>query len=310
MKHPRAPERNPFEGVIIAAVTPRRESETSIDLAGTLELVDQLSRSGANAIALLGSTGEFVHFALDDRRNMTNFAVRRSRVPILVNISHSNLDGAVELAREAAASGASGLLLMPPYYFRYDGESVKQFYLEFARRVRRQLPVLLYNIPQFTSEIPVSIATELLSSGEFAGIKDSSGSWDYFVALREQSLKTPFSVLVGSDGLYSKARRAGAHGVISGIASAIPELMVALERAIAAGDDARVAVLDARLAEFIAQIGALPAPIGIKQAANLRNWRAGAMAIPPTAQQAAFSEWFRGWLPGVLEVCQPGALTR
>ncbi len=59
----------------------------------TLELVNFLCRTRANAIALLGSTGEFVHFALDDRRHMTDFAVKRSRVPLLVNVSHSTLDG-------------------------------------------------------------------------------------------------------------------------------------------------------------------------------------------------------------------------
>ncbi|HLJ51481.1 MAG TPA: dihydrodipicolinate synthase family protein [Bryobacteraceae bacterium] len=301
MKQPRAPEKNPFEGVIIAAVTPRRESETSIDLAATLELIDHLACCGPSAIALLGSTGEFVHFALDDRRHMANFAVKRSRVPILVNVSHSTLDGAVELAREAATSGASGVLLMPPYYFRYDGESIKRFYWEFMRRTGRRLPVLLYNIPQFTSEIPICAARELLSSGEFAGIKDSSGSWDYFLALHDQSIKTPFAVLVGSDGLYAKARRAGAHGVVSGIASAIPELLGALERAITTGDEARIALLDGRLGEFIAQIEHLPAPMGIKEAVNVRKWRAGSMAVPPSPQQATFAEWFRDWLPGVLK---------
>ena len=199
---------------------------------------------------------------------------------------------------------------MPPYYFRYDGESVKRFYREFMRRAGRHLPVLLYNIPQFTSEIPVCAARELLSSGEFAGIKDSSGSWDYFLALREQSIKTPFAVLVGSDGLYARARQAGAHGVVSGIASAIPELLVALERAIAAADEARMALLIGRLGEFIAQIERLPAPMGIKEAVNVRKWRAGAMAVPACPQQAAFAEWFRDWLPGVLKECHAATLSR
>src|SRR5581483_4606038 len=110
MKKPADRAANPFQGIIIAALTPRRPNETSIDLAATLELVDHLGRTGASAIALLGSTGEFVHFALDDRRHMTSFAVKRSRVPLLVNVSHSTLDGAVELAHEAVEAGVGGVL--------------------------------------------------------------------------------------------------------------------------------------------------------------------------------------------------------
>src|SRR6266849_4755340 len=114
-----------LKGVLVAAVTPRRAQGHSIDLAATLEMIDFLGNSGVSGIALLGSTGEFVHFALDDRRHMLNFAARRSRVPLLVNVSPSTLDGAMELAREAADAGVAGVLLMPPYYFRYKDEEIR-----------------------------------------------------------------------------------------------------------------------------------------------------------------------------------------
>src|SRR5258708_15962777 len=89
MKKPAQPVGNPFQGVIVAAITPRQRNETNIDLGAMLEMVDFLGRSGANAIALLGSTGEFVHFAIDDRRHMTDFAPNRSHVPLPANPSHS-----------------------------------------------------------------------------------------------------------------------------------------------------------------------------------------------------------------------------
>lgn len=304
MKRAAEKGRHPFEGLIIAAVTPRRERETSIDLAATLELVDQLGRTGAAAIALLGTTGEFVHFAIDDRRHMTDFAVKRSRVPLLVNVSHSTLDGAVELAREAVASGAGGLLLMPPYYFRYSQDEIKRFYLDFMAQTGGVLPTFLYNIPQFTNEIAIGTARELLGSGMFAGIKDSGGSWEYFLELREQASQTPFTILAGNDRIFTKCRLAGAHGVISGVASAIPELLVALEIAIAANDSARIETLDARLQEFLERMYALPLPVGIKEAMNVRKWKAGVAALGSTDHVAGFADWFRTWLPAVLEECK------
>jgi len=313
MKKAVQPDRDPLQGVIIAAITPRRQGEMSIDLGALLELVDFLGQSGANAIALLGSTGEFVHFALDDRRHMTAFAAKRSRLPLLVNVSHSTLDGAVELACDAADSGVAGLLLMPPYYFRYSQEAIRKFYRDFAAQTRCGLPIYLYNIPAFTNEIEISTALSLLDTGLFAGIKDSGGSWQYFMQLRDHATNKPYTILVGQDRLFARARAAGAHGVVSGVACAVPELMLAIEAAVASDDtdrervQARVEALDMRLGEFIDRISKFPAPVGIKEAVRQRRIKSGATAIDlggeEREQMEEFLSWFRPWLAAVRDEC-------
>ena len=290
-----------------AAITPRRAQEYSIDLGATLELIDFLGESGVAGIALLGSTGEFVHFALDDRHHMVNFAAKRSRVPLLVNVSHSTLDGAVELAREAACAGVAGVLLMPPHYFRYSQEDIKSFFLAYADAIGDGISTYLYNIPVFTNDIAASTAAALLSSGLFAGIKDSSGSMEYFSALLDQSKRTPFTILAGQERVYIEQRRAGAHGMVSGVASALPELMVAFEAAILSGDQERIDSLHARLMEFLAWGDLFPWPTPAKEAMKQRKLKSGTLATPLSAEGerklAEFAEWFRGWWPGVLREC-------
>ncbi len=295
--------------MIVAAITPRREGEYSIDLGATLELIDFLGERGVAGIALLGSTGEFVHFALDDRRHMVNFAAKRSRVPLLVNVSHSTLDGSVELAREAAGAGVAGVLLMPPYYFRYSQAEVKRFYLAYAEAINNATSTYLYNIPAFTNEISSSTAAGLLSDGTFCGIKDSSGSMEYFSALAEQAARTPFTILAGQDRVYVQQRRGGAHGAVSGVASALPELMVALEHAIAAEEPERSLRLEGRLMEFLAWSDLFPWPAAAKEALKQRKLKSGALATPLSAEGerklAEFGEWFQGWLPALLRECRP-----
>lgn len=307
MKKPKASEGRGLGGVIVAATTPRRSREYSIDLAATLELVDFLGSSGVNAIALLGSTGEFVHFALDDRRHMTEFATKRSRVPLLVNVSHSMLDGAVELAREAANDGVAGVLIMPPFYYRYDRETVRNFLLQFATEVDHAVPIFLYNIPSFTNEIDASTAIELLSTGLFAGIKDSSGSWEYFCTLREHFSDAAFAFFAGSERIYVRARPMGAHGVVSGVACALPELMVALDTALQQGLESKVAGLEGRLQEFMNWVEQFPAPIAIKEAVRMRKLKMGARAVPFGKERerklGEFEDWFGNWLPQVLREC-------
>lgn len=293
-------------GVYAAAITPRREGP-GIDLAGVFDLLDFLGRGGVDGIALMGSTGEFLHFPVIERCRLISLAARRSRVPILAGVSHSTFDGALALAREAAIAGAAGVLLMPPYFFAYTQDDLRHFYLHFAEALKGAVPIFLYNIPAYTTAISAPLAIELLATGLFAGIKDSTASWDEFEALRAARERCPFTLMAGQDVLYARARLVGADGVISGIASAIPELHVALDRALLAGQAERAEALDRRLQEFVAWIAEFPAPVAIREAVAMRGMHPGPPAAPPGPEArrklAQFGEWFRAWLPEMLREC-------
>ena len=295
-------------GVNVAALTPRREDGREVDVAAALELIDFLCAAGVAGIALLGSTGEFLNLTFDERIRLTYMAAKRSRVPLLAGVGHSSLNGAVELGREAMGAGAAGLLLMPPYFFRYSQADIREFYLRFAAQIGGQARIFLYNIPFFTNALDSSTAVELLEGGQFAGIKDSSGQMSYFETLAAARRRRPFTLLVGNDVIFTPARGRGADGVVSGVACAVPELMLGLDRAICAGAAAKTAVLEARLQEFIRWLDKLPVPMGIKAATEARGLKVGPPAVPlsPETQRVLdeFKEWFSSWLP---EVCKEAA---
>lgn len=294
--------------IIAAAVSPRRAQEHSIDLAATLELIDFLQDGGVDGIALLGSTGEFLHFMLEDRSRMLEFAIKRSRVPLLVNVGHSTLDGAILLGQEAADVGVAGVLIMPPYYFRYDQEAIRCFLLRFAEVVSKLVPVYLYNIPVFANEIAFDTAASLLNTGLFAGVKDSSGEWGYFQQLTRLPVRDRIKLFMGDDRIYVKARTAGADGAVSGVACAIPELMARTDRAIRDRDTELTARLDSRLHEYIEHLEPFPAPVGIKESVRLRKIKTGEFAAPLGERGdrllAEFGDWFHNWLPAVLKECK------
>ena len=297
-----------LEGVFVAAVTPRRPDGPHVDLAATLDLVDWLGRAGVRGIALFGSTGEFIHFDIEERIRVQSLAVRRCSLPMLVNVSHTTLDGAVRLAQEAASAGATGLLLMPPPFFRYGQAQIAAFYREFARQAGASPPLLLYNIPFFTSELSAETAVELLDAGVASGIKDSSGQWEYFRQLKSLYDRKKFSLFIGNDVLFTRGRAAGAGGVVSGVACAVPELMTALDAAIVSGDAAKTARLEARLREFITRCDRFPAPAGVRLGVEARGLKTGPMSVPLTADDARLADEFRAWFPGwVREVVQEAA---
>ena len=287
-----------LSGVIAAAVTPNRPGTPDIDYSALMDQLDFLAEAKVSGICLFGSTGEFLNYSFGDRQRAVYLGAKRSRVPLLVGVGHSTLSGSLQLGSEAIGAGADGLLLMPPFFFRYGQREVEEFCMVVAKETGDAVPIVLYNIPQFTSPIAIETARRLLDTGLFAGIKDSSGDADYMKALLEHKQGKAFHLFAGNDRIAASALRSGADGVVSGCAAAIPELLVEVVRAGGGNDTA-----NRNLEEFIGWIERFPAPVGIKQAVQLRGRKSGDFAIPFNEERAAelgqFSEWFRAWWPGV-----------
>ena len=298
----------PASGVYAALATPRRPHSIEGDAAALLDYLDAIVRTGVDGLVLFGSTGEFVHFDVGERMRLLMFAVRRSRVPVLVNVSHSTLAGAVELAEHSVDVGAAGVLLMPPYFYAYGDGELARFYEDFVRLLGSKVSIYLYNLPSFTNRISGELAAGLLGSGAFAGIKDSSGDWQTFETLNALQAKRPFKLLIGNESLYLRARVDGAHGIVSGVAAAMPELLVAMDGAIRNSKLDRAQQLNLRLQEFVDWLGKFPATVGIKQTAAARGWKHEELAVPldePTAEVlSVFRQWLRNWIPTVLSECK------
>jgi 4-hydroxy-tetrahydrodipicolinate synthase len=295
----RAARQIKLAGVFAAAVTPNRPGTLDADYSALLDLLDFLATAGVDGICLMGSTGEFLNFTFSDRQRLVYLGARRSRVPIIVGVGHSTLAGALQLAEEAIAAGADGLLLMPPYFFTYGQREIEEFYKQFARETGDAVPIMLYNIPQFTSKIEFETVRRLIDTGLFAGIKDSSGDWSYLAQLLALRRERPFALFAGHDRLALRALGEGADGVLSGCACAIPEILVGMRKAEATGDRARAEMLNAKLADFVDWIEKFPTPMGIKRAVELRGQKSGTLGAPLAPETAremeAFLLWFKDW---------------
>lgn len=294
-------------GAMAAVIAPRRDDGHSIDISVALDIVDFVNDRGVGAVAVLGATGEFIHYDLEERMRLALMAIRRSRTPVIVNVSHSTLEGAVALARHATQAGAAALLLMPPHFFRYSQETIIAYYQAYARQTAGMAPPLLYNLPFFTNGMKPETACTILQSGSFAGIKDSSGDPVLFDALHALRQQIPFRLLLGNDRLLASHRHR-ADGVISGCACGIPELITAIDRAVVRGDhDARArrgALLDA----YIQRIEPFPTPFGIQLTLAARGFKKAAAPLPlgPTEKKLAeeFPAWFRGFEAAMRDECR------
>jgi dihydrodipicolinate synthase/N-acetylneuraminate lyase len=297
----RAPRHLELAGVLASAVTPRRADSQDPDFSGLLDLLDFLAEGGVKGICLFGATGEFLNYSFPERQRLVYLAGKRSRVPLIVGVSHSTFAGSLQLADDAIASGADALIVMPPYFFRYSQPEIEEFYLQFAKETGDAVPILIHNHPQVTSKLEFDLVRKLIDTGRFAGIEDSSADWPFFEKLLELRRARPFVVFNGDDRIAARALSAGANGVISGSACAVPELLAGLAHAISSKDQAQADALNARLIEFIEWAEKFPFPTAIKRAVELRGQKSAPTLTPlaPETRQALqeFSTWFAAWLP-------------
>jgi 4-hydroxy-tetrahydrodipicolinate synthase len=285
-----------LQGIYASTITPRRLGVQDINLGAMWELIDFLCARHVQGLVLLGSTGEFVHFSPSERMRMMGLAPRRSRVPVIINVSHSTLDGSVELAQAASSSGAAAVLLTAPSFYRYDEDTVRTFFVRFVEDADIPIPILLYRLPQCTNGCSFDLFRDLTRQGLIHGIADSSADPAFLEALLHLRAEVPFTLMVGED-LF--AVKAGVDGAVSAAACVVPELMAA---------SCKQERVRPRIAELVSWMDRLPVPVGVKEALAVRGLKPGPHAVPLSAAQeeiaGEFRAWFRAWLPATLKECE------
>jgi len=287
-------------GVIAAVATPVTASG-GLHVATFERLIDFLLESGVDGICLGGATSEYPNTQIADRRAAISAAARRLPVDrtLLVAIGAPSFRQVLELGESARDAGCRAVLLPMPMFFRYEQHDLQAFSVEVSRALAA--PVLLYDLPDFTNGLEPATVISLLTDERFiVGIKDSSGVPEHLSAYAGARRARDWTLLVGHDGLLLDGLRAGWNGTISGIACFCPELPLAIYRSCARGDVERARNLQVMLDEVIVQLGALPAPWGIRIGLEVRGFDMGPLPLPLSAPRREQVDRYRAWLPGWL----------
>lgn len=231
--------------------------------------------------APLGSTGESAYLgdAEWDQAAEASIAQVARRVPVVVGISDLTTRNAVRRARFAAQAGADAVMVLPVSYWKLGEAGIFRHYASIAEAIG--IPVMVYNNPA-TSGIdmqPAFIARLVREIANVTMVKESSGDIQRMHALRQLSDDTiPF--YNGSNPLALEAFCAGATGWCTAAPNLIPQLTLALYRAVQAGELAQARELFYRqlpLLEFILKGGL---PTTIKAGLCVQGFEAGEPRLP------------------------------
>jgi 4-hydroxy-tetrahydrodipicolinate synthase len=166
----------------VAAATPC-DKNLKFDEGVYKDMLPYFKENGADGVVVLGTTGEYPSFSMAERKKIAETALKhRSGLSIMVSPGTSNFPETIELSQHAAANGADGLLIIPPFYYKNPPlAGLTKYYSLIFEQVK--IPINLYHIPG-TSGVPIT--SELLHSLEhypnLAGIKDSTGNAEGYAA--------------------------------------------------------------------------------------------------------------------------------
>jgi 4-hydroxy-tetrahydrodipicolinate synthase len=285
-------------GVSAAVLTPRL-ADGSVDAPSLRKLLEFLLDKGISSFALNGATGEFCITTPTQLRTLLATAkeVAGNSAEFLCGIGAPDGAGSIVFARIAQDADVKGLLLPMPYFFPYQQGDLEQFSRSVAATV--SVPVLLYNLPQFTSGLQKETVHTLITEvPNIIGIKDSSGSLEILRHLSEHDVDA--CRIIGDDSVLSAALRAKVcDGVISGVACVVPELILALYSRGERNGAVEFTQATQALDELIRQLGAFPTPWGLKWIAQARGILQATFPLPNSparvAQGRQLERWFQSW---------------
>lgn len=159
-----------------AMITPMT-SDREVDYAGAARLADYLVTEMRNeGLVISGTTGESptTTDAEKDRLLRTVIEAVGDRASVVAGVGTSNTEHTRELARQAEAAGAAGLLVVTPYYNKPPQNGLIAHFTAVADAT--SLPVMLYDIPGRTG---TAIATDsllrLAEHPRIIAVKDAKG---------------------------------------------------------------------------------------------------------------------------------------
>lgn len=296
-------------GVSAALLTPRTEAGL-LALEQFRQNLKFLLAGGIHSFALNGATGEFcltTPAQLECLLGETVALVGKDG-QFVVGIGAASHLTSIELGRMAAAAGAKAVLLPMPYFFPYEQADLRAFVGRIADAL--PIPVLLYNLPQFTTGLAPQTSLALIRQHEnVVGIKDSSGSLDTLRLLTDEG--EDCCRIVGNDSALGPALKEHvSDGVVSGVACVLPELVQKVfDAGTADPGSEEFENASAHLDAFIELLNVLPVPWGLKVVAEERRLSLATFALPVAAERRQQMDQLRAWYrrhSGILYAFPPG----
>lgn len=226
-----------FQGAFVAIVTPFTAG--TIDEKELIGLIEFQIAGGTHGIVPCGTTGESATMSHEEHHRVVELTIKtvNGRVPVIAGTGSNSTTETIELTSHAKKAGASGALIITPYYNKPSQEGLYQHFKAVAAAV--DIPIILYNVPGRTSVnmLPATVA-RCAKIPNIVGIKEATGDLNQISEVI-RLCPDDFIVMSGDDFTAMATVAIGGKGVISVTSNVAPADMAGLMNASLAGDFAK-----------------------------------------------------------------------
>ncbi|WP_025703814.1 dihydrodipicolinate synthase family protein, partial [Paenibacillus graminis] len=188
---------------IIPPVPTILNEQQKFDRDGMQLLIESLIAKGVHGLFFLGTAGEFNQFDAGEREEIAKFCIDYTdgRLPVWIGTGSNTTSEALRLTRHAARSGATGVVVINPYYCKLSEESLFTHYAAIAEA--SELPLMLYNFPALTGQdlSPAFVRRLAARYPNVVGIKETVDQLSHIrqMILLVQEVNPAFAVFCGFD---------------------------------------------------------------------------------------------------------------
>lgn len=220
-------------GVIPALVTPFDENE-AFDETRMRAIVRFLIERKVDGLYLTGSTGESFLMSPEERKRVVEVVVDEAegRIPLIAHIGAISTRLSIELAEHAEDTGVDAISSVPPFYWSFSPDQVFGYYADITRSTG--LPMIAYNVP-LAGLMGFDLLKRLSTIKGLAGIKYTAPTHAEILRIKEE-IGPQFVIYSGADEMAMSGLLFGADGIIGSFYNNMPEMFIALSKAVARGD--------------------------------------------------------------------------
>lgn len=222
-----------LRGVATALITPF--TEHGVNFQTLEELLFFQEQGGADAVVILGTTGEAATMSETEREEVILFARKRvGKMKLVVGTGSNCTERAVAMSKRAEELGADGVLAVTPYYNKCTQRGLVAYYRAIAEAV--SLPVIAYNVPARTGvNILPHTMSEIASIENIAGVKEASGNMAQAIETANL-IRGRCDLYCGEDALNLPFLAIGATALVSVLSNLVPTDVKALTESVFRGD--------------------------------------------------------------------------
>jgi 4-hydroxy-tetrahydrodipicolinate synthase len=262
--------------VLTAMVTPF-QGDGSVDYDAFQALARHLVENGSDGVVVAGTTGESPTLTDRERLDLIRAALEAvgGHAAVVAGTGTYSTAHSVHLTESAHELGASGFLVVTPYYNKPPQRGIVAHFEAVAQASDR--PIVVYNIP---SRVVVNIEPETISRlaeiDNVTAVKQAHPNLDE----ARHIVETGLDLYAGDDNLIQPFVELGAVGGICVHTHVVGPQVAEQVRSALDGDVTRAREIDESLAPVYEMLGVVTNPIAIKAALRLLGHPVGGHRLP------------------------------